>query len=112
MTQLALADWVAEAPEPHRAQRQTIAERFEAWHKQHPEVYARLVSLAREAKRMGMDRYGIKALWEVARWSLFVDKGGEEYALNNNHTALMARLIMRQESDLDGFFETRQRRAV
>lgn len=112
MTQLSLADWVDEAPAAQRERRRSIAERFADWHAAHPEVYRKLVTLARQAKAMGMSRYGMKALWEVARWSLYVDSEGQEYKLNNDFTAPMARLIMAQEPDLDGFFETRERRSA
>jgi hypothetical protein len=35
---------------------------------------------------------------------------GDRWKLNNNYTAHYARLVMNQEPDLAGFFETRQRK--
>ena len=89
--------------------RDLIQESFEQFHAEHPEIYILLVALCRDVKRRGINRYSIKAVWERARWHYIVDKGNRDFALNNNFTAPYARLIMQQESDLQGFFETRER---
>jgi hypothetical protein len=85
---------------------------FEAFHRNNPEVYNTLVRLARQAKALGHQRVGIKMLWEVMRWEVYIATanqigGNSEYKLNNNYTSRYARRIMEQESDLDGFFELR-----
>lgn len=102
------------APERYRQKRMTsfknasgnIAEAFRTFHRAHPEVYGLLVSLAREARRSGVDRYSIGALYEVARWKMRIAKTGD-FKLNNNYRSRYARLIMVQEPDLDGFFSVR-----
>jgi hypothetical protein len=81
-----------------------------AFHLKYPAVYDVLVGLARQAKGRGVHRYGIGALWEVARWQYIVgwrsaDRNG--WKLNNNHRSWYARYIMQREQDLAGFFETR-----
>lgn len=91
------------------AQHNLIQERFEQFHAAHPEIYYLLVQLSRDVKRRGLKRYSMKAVWERARWHYIVDKGNGDFKLNNNFTAPYARLIMQQESDLQGFFETRER---
>lgn len=88
----------------------TIAERFRAFHEINPHVYLALVSLAREVKRQGITRASMKMLFETLRIKFWLKTRGEHWKLNNDYTALYARLVMRQEPDLADFFETRERR--
>lgn len=81
--------------------------RFEEFHRQHPHVYQELVRLARQAVSAGRRRLGIRMLWERLRWTLYVERKGDDYKLNDHLTAPYSRLIMRQEPDLRGLFETR-----
>lgn len=99
----------AEAASLHRP---SIQERFEAWLEANPDVYPTIVGLARDAKAAGKQAIGMKALWEVARWTLSMRTRGDEYRWNNSYTALMSRLVQEREPDLAGLFETRRRRAV
>ena len=41
---------------------------FERFHSAHPEVYAQLAKLTREAKAEKFHRFGIRQIWEVMRW--------------------------------------------
>lgn len=89
----------------------TLDEIFAQFHRDNPEIYATLVRLARAAKAKGRTRLGMKMLWEVMRWELLMDrpedKSQREYALNNNYHSRYARMIMANEIDLAGIFETR-----
>lgn len=89
--------------------RDSIQERFDEFHAKHPEIYNLLVSLARDVKRRGIKRYSIKSVYERARWHYLIDKDNRDFTLNNDFTAMYARLIMSQEPDLKNFFETRKR---
>jgi len=89
--------------------RDSIQERFEAFHEAHPEIYSLLVYLSRDVAKRGYSRYSMKAVFERARWHQIIEKGNREFTLNNDFTATYARLIMSQEPDLEGFFETRER---
>lgn len=80
---------------------------LEEYDKAHPEVYDKLVELARERKALGHTRYGFSVIWGMARWELQFDSG-ETYRMNNDYAAVYARAIMRDEKDLTGFFETRK----
>lgn len=64
-----------------------------------------------QAQGAGVERYGIKALWEVLRYeeSVQTTAAASSYRLNNNFTSMYARLLMAQEEDLEGFFELRER---
>jgi hypothetical protein len=88
-------------------------EAFERFHAENPNVYAELERLAFKLKVKGIERWGIKALWEVLRYELAINTNAPvgTYKLNNSFTAHYARLLMeRNPEDLAGFFETRERR--
>lgn len=105
----------ADPPPPvvHPARKPTIQERFEQYHAAHPEVYAEFVRLARLAKAKGHAHIGMKMLGELVRWHFIVDReydaeAEQQYALNNVVLSRYARLIMEQEPDLAGIFQTRK----
>lgn len=93
----------------------TIAGRFERFHAAHPEVYAELAKLARQVRARGHHKYSIKGLFEIVRFNAAVGRVegdiADPFVLNNDFSALYARLLMEQEADLAGMFETRHRRA-
>jgi len=89
----------------------SIQERFEDFHRRHPEVLAKLVELAREVKARGK-RCGIRTLWEKMRWAFEIERDADdEFKLNDWYHAHYARLIMATHPELDGFFELRKLRA-
>lgn len=87
-----------------------IEAQFIDFHHAHPEVYVSLVALARRWKNAGHPKVGIGMLFELVRWerglTLGTDPAG--FKLNNNYRSRYARLIMANERDLAGFFDTRQ----
>lgn len=88
--------------------KRSIAERFEDFHRDNPQVYAELLKLAKRAAARGCTRLGIKCLWESVRYNLSVSTYSPDgYKLNNDFTARYARLLMEQEPELAGLFETR-----
>lgn len=89
----------------------SIRERFERFHAEHPEVYAKLAELALEARRKGFAHYGIRSLWERMRWHFQIERGDEDFKLNDHYPAHYARLLMQEYPELQGFFETREIRA-
>jgi hypothetical protein len=95
-----------------RSARPAISERFWEYHTAHPEVYGLLVKLARDVKARGKMRYSMKAIFERARWHYHIERGEDGFVLNNDFTSHYARLIMKQEPDLDGFFDVRELRSA
>ena len=87
----------------------TLDKRFWEFHQENPHVYVALVRMARRLKAVGRTHYGIGALFEALRFESAIKTNGDEWKLNNNHRALYVRLIERNEPDLRGFFEMRQR---
>lgn len=81
---------------------------FREFHQANPQVYVELVKLARHAMANGRTKYGMRALCEVLRWGRMTVESQDDWKLNNNHHSSYARLIMKQEPDLRGFFETRE----
>lgn len=89
----------------------TIQERFERFHKKHPEVYTDLVRRARMVLARGHRRYSAKALYNITRWHFQIEKDmGEEFKLDDRYHSRYARLIMKAEKDLENFFELRRLR--
>lgn len=85
--------------------------RFAEYHARNPKVYETLRRFALDAKWAGRDRLSINMLFERARWFTAVEGQGDPFKLNNSYRAYYARLLMTQEPDLRGFFETRKARA-
>jgi hypothetical protein len=63
--------------------------------------------------RRGWRHYGIRALWEAARFdrALEVGPGEDGYKLNDHYTSRLARDLMGKYPELEGFFETRELRS-
>jgi len=79
---------------------------------EHPEAYAALVALAREERAAGITRGSINRLFEVMRRDRLIrSQGTADYLLDNNARAVFARWIMAEHRDLEGFFETRERKS-
>lgn len=92
----------------------TDEELFADFHRRNPQVYRILVRLAREAIGKGAQKLGLRMLWERLRWeinfSTDTPNDTEPFKLNDHLIARYARLIMAEEPDLAGIFETRERR--
>lgn len=86
-----------------------LEDAFMRFHMNNPQVYAALVEKARQWKDADHAHGSIKMFWEAVRFDLGVKtKGDAKFKLNNNLHSRYARLIMRHEADLAGFFETRE----
>lgn len=88
----------------------SIPARFAKFHLANPDVYNCLVNLARQFREKRRDsKIGIAMLYEVLRWNYYMSVDSqEEYKLSNDFRACYARLIMAQEPDLAGIFQTKQ----
>lgn len=87
----------------------SIQAAFLRFHGENPQVYAELVKLCREAREHGRRKIGVKMLWEVMRWNLWLRiKSDDDFKLNNNYTSRYARYIMKMEADLANIFDLRE----
>lgn len=86
----------------------TIQEDFENYNRNNPAVYNRMVELAYAAKQRGMQRVSIQLILELMRWEEY--DGGVQIAsgFKDKFRSRYARLIMKNNPDLDGLFEVRK----
>ena len=88
--------------------KRSIEDRFNKFHSENPHVYDAIVKLARHAKSRGKTRTSLKRIFELIRWDVDMSVYGDhEFALDNSYTSRYSRLVMANERDLDGMFETR-----
>lgn len=85
--------------------------RFLAYHEANPQVYDQLRRFALEAVAKGTMRLSINLLFERLRWFTTVETQGDPFKVNNTYRAWYARLLMQQEPELAGVFETRKAEA-
>lgn len=86
-----------------------LQRRFESFHRENEHVLDEIIKIARDLKRHGFKKTGMKLIFERLRWlHALKTKGDDEYKLNNNHTAFYARVVMLLCPDLDSFFRTRE----
>jgi len=73
-------------------------------------IEAEVIARARRLKACGWHSYGIAAIFEAIRFDrgLALGPSPDEWKCNNSHRAGLARRIMREHSDLAGFFSTRE----
>lgn len=79
----------------------------EDWIAENPEVYELLKRYAREAVRRGKP-FGVKWIVERARWEFVVSRGEEDFALNNNLTAYVARALAEEVPGMRGLVKFRK----
>jgi hypothetical protein len=86
----------------------SIEARFWKFHAENPHIYELIVLYAREAKRAGFINYGIGSIFERIRWHVNMETINHDgFKMSNDLRSRYARLVMRQEEDLKGFFRIR-----
>lgn len=105
-----LLEGLQQTTQPKVSREATIQQRFEAFHKQNPHVYAALRSLAFQMRGNGVKAYGIKGLTERVRWEFSMQTKGETFKICNSYTSRYARLLIKNEPELRDFFELRELR--
>jgi hypothetical protein len=91
-------------------QKTRLAAKFATFHAANPHVYEALVGLARKFRAKNRSaQTGISMLYEVLRWEYYLNTDSQdEYKLCNSYRAFYARLIMQNESDLEGIFNLKK----
>jgi hypothetical protein len=90
----------------------TIQERFERFDRENPHVYPHLVRLAQQAHHRHASRIGIRMLWEVMRWEIFMrtsDPSGLK--LNDHYHSRYVRKLIADYPEMEDLFELRVLRA-
>lgn len=81
---------------------------FAIFHRSNPHIYAKIVELARAAKRKGK-RVGMRLLIEVVRWDVMMETdSSDEFKINNNFAPEYARM-MDDDPEFAGYFKLRGR---
>lgn len=75
-----------------------------------PDVYPAFVRIALEMRRRGRERYSADGIGHVLRWENLVAGRADDFKVNNNYIAMLARKAMDENPELSGFFETRRMR--
>lgn len=84
--------------------------KFQEFHKKNPEVYKHFVRITREAHNKGKKTLSIWLVANVVRWyvNMNTEDPNSEFKISNDYLSRYARLIMRQEPDLDGIFKIKR----
>jgi hypothetical protein len=85
----------------------SIQARFERFDAENPEVYKTLVILMHEMKMKGIQRWSVKAAFEVLRYQT-ITTGGDDFKLPNDYTSRYARKLLQEFPQLEGFIEIRE----
>ena len=86
-------------------------QKFIEFHKSNPQVYVELRDIALRIKKRGYDFYGIGACYEIVRFHRVMETTDDDFKLCNDYRAYYARLLMRNEPELKGFFRTKKSKA-
>ncbi len=80
---------------------------YQNWRATRPDIYAAFVQVTREIVAEGIGRYGIKAIGEVVRYRIRVQRRDQSFAVNNNYLSRLARDLETDGIVHPGFFEYR-----
>lgn len=92
----------------------TIQERFLAFHRANPWVYAALERLVEQWVARGRKRLGIRTLWERLRWDYAMATADptSDFKLNDHMHSRYVRLLVTNHPEWAGLFELRKLRAA
>jgi len=85
----------------------TLEEEFKAFHNRNPRIYLKLRTIAMRLKKTGATSYGMKALFEIMRFNALL-QSDTKFKLSNSYAPYYARFLMKNEPELQGFFEIRE----
>lgn len=74
------------------------------------EVVVLFERLALQVAQAGHSRYSADAVLHRIRWTMNIERGDRDFAVNNNWSSQLARWFLAKHPELPKFFETRERR--
>ena len=89
----------------------SLLDRFHKFHAENPHVYQTLVTMCRQYKaNEHKDKLGARMLIEAVRWDyrMKTKRDEDQPKINNDYSALYARMIMDRNPDLRGIFNIRE----
>lgn len=81
--------------------------KFQEFHSANPHVYELFRDRALELHRAGVRHYGARAIGEVIRYAMATIRPTDQFRINDHIWPYLARLAMKREPCLEGFFECR-----
>ena len=88
---------------------ETLDEKFFKYHEANPQVYSLFLGFVKKARSAGHKHYSIDAIMHQVRWHMNVEtRDSEGFKMNNNYTSRYARLLVKLQPNLDGFFRNRK----
>ena len=82
---------------------------YEGWRTKFPRGYELFEGYARQALEKGYTQFSARTIVERMRWELtFGRVGGEAFKINDHYTPYLARELMSQYPEFEGFFKVRQ----
>jgi len=88
----------------------TLAQRYDEWKEKNPSILKAFFRFADAAARK-QRKFGAKMVAERLRWFTFVESNDEEYKINNNYVAYIARDWKAERPFYEHLIETRAQRA-
>lgn len=88
----------------------SLRQQADAWIEANPEIYELFKRFARNAAAHRR-RFGVKLLAERVRWEIAIESHGDDFKVNNNFTAYIARRLLEDIPEIGGLIETRKVRA-
>ena len=88
-----------------------IFENFAKFHRANPEVWQKFKEFTQTLISAGRSNYSADAVCHRIRWHYATQSKGEDFKINNNYTALYARMFMVQFPEHAGFFRLRHRQS-
>jgi|GEM_PF-5348459 len=89
----------------------THAERFAEFDRRNPQVYTLILQLVDGLLDIGVQRFGLRMVWERLRWMhVFVTKGEDKWKMNDHYVPYYARKLLADRPQLEGVMETRKLR--
>jgi len=83
---------------------------FRQCHDANPHIYEKLKELAFQVLAAGVKKYSMEGLYQRLRWHYDFEvkktPGSWDVKLSDHHRARYSRLLMQQEPELAGFFDT------
>jgi hypothetical protein len=94
-----------------RSQRKpTTAERWAAFHRANPRVFAAIHDIADDMRKAGRRRIGMKAIFELLRADPTLQTSGKPFKLNNTYAPYYARELVRLSPVFEGLIEMRDQK--
>lgn len=85
---------------------------FIKFHVENTGVLRAIVLELERAREAGREKASVKAIINYLRWNMYVNAGGQDYAINDKFTGIYTHLIAYNFPEFRDMIETRELRAI